>query len=353
MNKIEQIKLSSASTIREALQAIDRGAIKIALVVDDHERLLGTITDGDIRRAFLKGLGIEDSIENIYFREPTYCTIDDSREVVLQKALDKKIQQIPILDHHGRVIRIEGMDDLIRPRQRTNKVVIMAGGLGSRLRPLTHNTPKPMLPVGKKPILELILENCRKSGFTEFIFCVNYLSPVIKDYFRNGESWGVSIQYVEEEKRMGTAGALSLAAEELQDSFLVMNGDLLTDLDFSSLLDFHLAEAATATVCVREYEHRIPFGVLHIQDDAIHRIEEKPAQKQFISAGIYAFSPEALEFIPKNTFLDMPSLLQTLLNKEKKIASFLLHENWLDIGRMHDLEKANSDYADFFGEDES
>ena len=344
MNRIQQIKLSLSSTIREAMQAIDRGAIKIALVVDGQDRLIGTVTDGDIRRGFLKGLGIENTIESIYFRKPTFCTVNDSRDAILQKALDKKVQQIPIVDHQGRVIRIEEIDELIRPKQKTNKVVIMAGGLGTRLRPLTHNTPKPMLHIGKKPILELIVENSKKSGFTKFVFCVNYLSHVIKDYFQDGSRWGVWIEYIEEDKPLGTAGALSLAKDNLYEPFLVMNGDLLTHLDFSVLLDFHQAEEAIATMGVREYEHQIPFGVVNIVDGIVQNIEEKPVQRHFISAGMYAFAPEALGYIPKDARLDMPCLFQILLQKNKKISSFLLHEYWLDIGRIQDFERANSEY---------
>lgn len=349
---IDQIKITPFSSVNEAMLAINNGRIKIALVVDENDSLIGTITDGDIRRGLLQGLGMEDSIQSIYFHHPTFCTIDDSRDTVLHTALDRNLQQIPIVDHRGRVVRIDELNELVRPKYRSNKVVIMAGGLGKRLRPLTDETPKPMLKVGEKPILVRILENCKNSGFTEFIFCLNYHSHVIKNYFQDGSYWGVRIQYLEEEERMGTAGALGLAVDYLHEPFLVMNGDLLTDLDFSRLLDFHLAEETTATMGVLEYEHQIPFGVVNIKDGLVQGIEEKPVQRHFVSAGIYAFSPEVVSFVPKNYNLDMPGLFHRLLQNNQKVSTFFLHENWLDVGRMHDLERARSEYESHYSNED-
>ena len=351
MHTVNHLKIPPATTIRQALEIIDKGAMKIALVVDEHDLLIGTVTDGDIRRGFLKGRGFDDPIETIYFRKPTFCSVEESKDVILQKALDRKLQQIPIVDKKGRLVGIEEIDELIRPKRRANKVVIMAGGQGIRLRPLTHITPKPMLHVGKKPILELILENCKKGGFKDFIICVNYLSHVIKDYFKDGSSWDVNINYTEEPKKMGTAGALSLIADNLKEPFLVMNGDLLTDLDFTRLIDFHLSEDSIATMCVREYDLKVPFGVVNIDGGRVAGIQEKPVQKFYVSAGIYAFSPNVLTFMDKDTHLDMPNLFQSLIHKGEKISSFLLHEYWLDVGRMDDFERANYEYCDGFNEE--
>jgi len=348
MKSVENIKLTPKSSIREALKIINSGAMQIAIVVDENDRLIGTLTDGDIRRGLLNNLGLDDAIESIIFKTPTVANLNETKEKILQKALSKKLHQIPIIDDEHRVIGIKEIEDLVKPKAKPNKVVLMVGGLGTRLYPLTENTPKPMLKVGNKPILQTIVEKFAEYGFINIVMCVNYKSHIIEDYFGNGSEFGVNIKYVLEEQRMGTAGALSLLNFEPNEPFFVMNGDLLTNVNFEHLLDYHTLQNATATMCIREYEFQIPYGVVNINNGEILSIEEKPIQKFFVSAGIYMLNPEILSMIPKNEFYDMPTLFETLIQNHKKSISFPIHEYWLDIGRMEEYERANSDYFGVF-----
>lgn len=348
MNNYHKILLSSNATIRHALGIIDSGAMKIALVVDKNNKLLGTLTDGDIRRAILGGVGIDDSIESIYFRTPTTCGINDSKEKILQLAVAHKLFQIPVVDNEGRIIGIAEVDELLQPANRTNKVVLMAGGLGTRLSPLTDNMPKPMLHVGNKPILETIIENFAKYGYTDIVLSVSYKSHIIEEHFGDGSAFGVKIEYVHESKRMGTAGALALLRDNLTEPFFVMNGDLLTNINFDHMHDYHLLHDAVATMAVREYDFQVPYGVVNVHDGKIVSIEEKPTHKFFVSAGIYMLSPQILDHVPEDEFFDMPTLFEKLILEKHHAVSFPIREYWLDIGRMCDYEKANNEYSGVF-----
>lgn len=348
MNNFQKTLLTPSATIRQALGIIDTGAMKIALVVDQNQKLLGTLTDGDVRRAILNERGLDDPIEEIYFRSPTTCGINDSKEKILQLAVANKLYQIPVIDNDGRVVAIAEVDELLRPVHRNNKVVLMAGGLGTRLSPLTDTTPKPMLHVGNKPILETIIENFSKYGYTEIILSVNYKSHIIEEYFGDGTKFGVKISYVHEAKRMGTAGALSLMRKSLTEPFFVMNGDLLTNINFEHMHDYHVSHDAVATMAVREYDFQVPYGVVNVQDGRIVSIEEKPTHKFFVSAGIYMLSPQILTSIPEDEFFDMPTLFEKLISNRHNTVSFPIREYWLDIGRMSDYERANSEYSGVF-----
>lgn len=348
MKNIQNIKLKKNATIKEALKIIDSGAMQIALVVEDNDKLIGTLTDGDIRRGLLKGLDLDSSIESIIFKTPTIATISDTKEEILKIALSKKLHQIPIVDERGKIVGIQEIEELVKPKEKTNKAVLMVGGLGTRLRPLTEDTPKPMLKVGNKPILQTIVEKFAEYGYTNIVMCVNYKSHVIQDYFGDGSKFGVNIEYILEEQRMGTAGALSLLKEKPTEPFFVMNGDLLTNVNFEHLHDFHLSNNSLGTMCVREYDFQVPYGVVNIDGSKILSIEEKPVHKFFVSAGIYMLSPDALEYIPENEFYDMPTLFDKFINENKNAISFPLREYWLDIGRMSDFERANSEYHGVF-----
>ncbi|PUE64458.1 nucleotidyltransferase family protein [Arcobacter caeni] len=348
MKNIENIKLKPSATIKEALILIDKGSMQIALIVDENNKLLGTLTDGDIRRGLIKGLGLNSSIETIIFKSPTIAKISDTKEEILQLALIKKLHQIPVVDDDGKVIGIQQIDELLKPKIKTNKVVLMVGGLGTRLRPLTENTPKPMLKVGNKPILQTIVEKFAQYGYTNIIMCVNYKSDIIQDYFGDGKQFGVDIEYIFEEQRMGTAGALSLLPKKPNEPFFVMNGDLLTNVNFEHLHDYHLENSSIATMCVREYDFQVPYGVVKVDDNKILSIEEKPIHKFFISAGIYMLSSESLDYIPQNEFYDMPTLFEKLINESKNTISFPLREYWLDIGRIEEYKKANEEYGEVF-----
>jgi len=348
MKNIQNIKLNINSTIKEALQIIDNGALQIALIVDENDTLLGTLTDGDIRRGLLKGLDLNSSIESIIFKTPTVAKISDTKEDILKIALAKKLHQIPIVDANGKLLGIKEIDELIKPKEKINKVILMVGGLGTRLRPLTDNTPKPMLKVGNKPILQTIVEKFAEYGYANIVLCVNYKSDVIQDFFKDGSEFGVNIEYIFEEQRMGTAGALSLLKNKPTEPFFVMNGDLLTNVNFEHLDSYHISNNSMGTMCVREYDFQVPYGVVNIKDSKILSIEEKPTHKFFVSAGIYMLSPEILEYIPQNEFYDMPTLFEKLISEEKNIISFPLREYWLDIGRLEEYKKANEEYDEVF-----
>ena len=243
---------------------------------------------------------------------------------------------------------IEDIEDIIRPVSKTNRVVLMVGGLGTRLRPLTQDTPKPMLKVGNKPILQTIVEKFAEYGFVNITMCVNFNASIIRDYFGDGKEFGVNIDYVLEQKRMGTAGALSLLKERPSEPFFVMNGDLLTNVNFEHILNYHTLNKATATMCVREYDYEVPYGVVKMNDNKIIEIAEKPVQKFFVSAGIYMLSPEILDLIPQDEFYDMPTLFEKAIAQGKNVISFPIHEYWIDIGRLEEYQKANEEYAKVF-----
>ena len=347
MKKIDTVKLKPDATIREALHIIDSGAIKLAVVTDEENRLLGTITDGDIRRAILNGKRLDESIEEVYNIHPVTVGVNENRESIINICTAKKIYQIPVVDDLGRVVQIAMLDELLKPKTHPNKVVLMVGGLGSRLRPLTETTPKPMLHVGGRPILQTIVERFASHGFTDIIMCVNYKADIIQEYFGDGSRFGVNIEYVLEKERMGTAGALSLLEKRPQEPFFVMNGDLLTNINFENMLQYHLDNSAVASMCVREYDFQVPYGVVNIEDGKISSIEEKPVHRFFVSAGIYMLNPECLDLIP-NGYYDMPALFEKLIQQGERAISFPLREYWLDIGRMEEYEKANREYNKVF-----
>ena len=348
MKNIENIKLRQNATIKEALGIIDSGAMQIALVVDDNDKLLGTLTDGDIRRGILRGLDLDSSIETIVFKEPAIAKISSTKEEILKIALSKKLHQIPIVDDNGIVLDLKEIEELVEPKIKTSRVILMVGGLGTRLRPLTQDTPKPMLKVGNKPILQTIVEKFAEYGFVNITMCVNFNASIIRDYFGDGKEFGVNIDYVLEQKRMGTAGALSLLKERPSEPFFVMNGDLLTNVNFEHIFNYHTLHKATATMCVREYDYEVPYGVVKMNDNKITAIAEKPVQKFFVSAGIYMLSPEILDFIPQDEFYDMPTLFEKAIAQDKNVISFPIHEYWIDIGRLEEYQKANEEYAKIF-----
>ena len=348
MTDYKKVLLSPSSTIKEALRAINSGAMQIALVVDKDEKLLGTLTDGDIRRALLNDIQLDGAIAPIINKNPTVCRVEDTKEKILDIAVLKKIYQIPIVDSDGKLVGIEEVDELLKQKVKTNRVVLMVGGLGTRLRPLTDHTPKPMLKVGNKPILETIITSFKKYGFINIVLCVSYKSEIIEEYFKDGSEFGVNIEYIHENKRMGTAGALSLIREKLSESFFVMNGDLLTNINFERMMEYHISNASVATMGVREYDFQVPYGVVNVQGKDILSIEEKPMHKFFVSGGVYVLSEKVLEFIPDDEFYDMPTLFEKVIAENLKSISFPIREYWLDIGRVEEYEKANSEYHEVF-----
>lgn len=337
------------ASILEAIKIIDNSAVQIALVVNEQKKLLGTVTDGDIRRAILQGISLDQYIEKIMNPRPTVAREIQEKYSILAKMKAKCLQQIPIVNGDGVVVGMEVLKDLIHSTTKPNSVVLMVGGLGSRLRPLTNNCPKPLLKIGSKPILETILENFLEYGFENFYFAVNYKAEMIKKYFGNGSKFGAKIQYLHEEKRMGTAGALSLLKTPQKEPILIMNGDLLTKVNFQHLLDFHTTHQSKATMCVREYSYQIPYGVIEINKGQIVHLQEKPVCSSFVNAGIYVLNPEILEMIPQDTFFDMPDLFNKVIEKKYRTAAFPIREYWMDIGQVDDFEKAKGEFGEVFG----
>jgi NDP-sugar pyrophosphorylase family protein len=291
---------------------------------------------------------MNDIIKDIYFKKPTIAKKGSSKKYLLSLCSINRVGQIPIIDDEQKVVDLFVIDDELSKKQHENSVVLMVGGLGTRLRPLTENIPKPMLRVGGCPILETIIKGFVDSGFTNITMCLGYKSNVIQDYFQEGSGFGANIDYIVEEKRMGTAGALTLLTNKLEQPFFVMNGDLLTNVNFEKMLDFHEAHNSKATMCVREYDIEVPYGVVNVDNENIISIEEKPIHSFFVNAGIYILEPGCVDLIPANEFYDMPSLFEKLIEAKEKTISFPLKEYWLDIGRMADYEKANLEYKGVF-----
>jgi len=272
----------------------------------------------------------------------------DFSKLLLHLCSVNKIGQIPIVDDEKKVIDLFILNDELSNKQYENNIVLMVGGLGTRLRPLTNTIPKPMLEVGGRPILETIVNNFVNSGFSNITMCLGYKPDVIQDYFKDGSDFGANIDYIVENKRMGTAGALTLIKKEFNKPFFVMNGDLLTNINFEKMLDFHIEHKSMATMCVREYDIEVPYGVVNVNNENIVSIEEKPIHRFFVNAGIYLLEPDCIGLIPDNKFYDMPRLFDELLAIKEKIVSFPLQEYWLDIGRMSDYKKANAEYMSVF-----
>ena len=348
MKNLEDIIVRESTSILEALKIIDESSKQIAIIVDNEKKLLGTISDGDIRRAILKNISLNDPIKNIYSKNPIVANINNSKEEILNICRSKKIHQIPIIDEKGNLIGLEILDELISKEIKLNKVVLMVGGLGTRLRPLTKNIPKPMLKVGDKPILQTIVEKFSHYGYKNIVMCVNYKLNIIQDYFGDGSKFGVNIDYILEDKRMGTAGGLGLIDEKPTEPFFVMNADLLTNVNFDHLYDFHVTNNSVATMCVQYYDFKVPYGVVNVENTKILSIKEKPTQKYFVNAGIYMLSPDCLKYIPHNQFYDMPTLFEKLISENENVISFPLREYWLDIGHIDEYEKANEEFDDVF-----
>ncbi len=340
--------ISPLQSIVEAMRIIDRSALQIALVVDEQMKLLGVVTDGDIRRGILKGVQLDQPVTRIMAENFTSAQETSSKEEIIALMKGKALNQLPVLNKDGHVVDLKVLVDLINGPKTNNEVVLMAGGLGNRLKPLTNDCPKPMLTLHDKPILEIILENLIQQGFKKFYISVNYKAEMIEKYFGDGTNWGVKISYLKEKKTMGTAGSLGLLPERPQEPLIVMNGDLLTKINFRQLLDFHNAHKALATMCVRNYCFQVPFGVVNIDQHRLCGIDEKPTHHFFVNAGIYVLSPDSLDFIPKEKTYDMPELFQEIVRSDHEVIAFPVREYWLDIGRLDDYEKANTEYHELF-----
>lgn len=346
---IEDILVSPETSILDTVKAIDRGSMQIALVVDGDGRLKGTVTDGDVRRGVLKGIGFDRPVTAIMNANAVSVAASEGRDGALGLMRKLSIHQIPVVDDADQVIGLEWIDELFQPAEDETWVVLMVGGLGKRLRPLTEDIPKPMIPVGGQPLLETIVRNFKAQGYRRFYLSVNYKSDMIRTHFGDGSRFDTQIEYIEEKTRMGTAGALGLLPERPTAPIIVMNGDLLTAVNYRSLMQFHHDNNASATMCAREYTFQVPYGVLDTDGHRLTGIVEKPVQSFFVNGGIYVIAPEALDLIPKDTPFDMPQLFEAVIARGDEAAVFPIREYWLDIGRFDDLEQARIEYEQVFG----
>ena len=336
--------LSPMDTLEKAIHVLEREALRIVMVADEHGHLLGTVTDGDVRRALIKHHSINTPLSDAMFKGPTTASVYDDREKILDMMKSKGLLQVPIVDSKGIIVGLETLEHLLHKDRFNNPVFLMAGGFGKRLRPLTNDIPKPLLKVGNKPILETILNQFIAMGFHNFFISTHYKAEMVRAHFGDGEQWGVDIQYVHEEKPLGTAGALGLLPDVSPDMPIIMaNGDLLTKVNFDRLLQFHQEQGGTATMCVRSYDLQVPYGVVESEDGRIKSIVEKPIHNFFVNAGIYVLNPSLLEMIDGHNYLDMPSFLELRIDAGDQIGMFPVHEYWLDIGRMEEYERAQCD----------
>ena len=332
------------STIQQAIYSLEASSVKIVLVVSEGNRLVGTLSDGDIRRAFLKGLKLDSVIDEVIHRNPLAVPPEISRELVLQLMQINKIQQLPIVDKEGLVVGLHLWDNIIAPKAIENMMLIMAGGKGTRLRPHTENCPKPMLEVGGTPMLQHIIEKASNDGFQNFVISLHYLGHMVEKHFGNGGKYGVRIDYLREDEPLGTAGCLSLLSKAPELPFIVTNGDVLTDIHYNEFLDFHNRHDASATMAVRQHEIQNQFGVVRTKGIEIEGFEEKPIYRSHVNAGIYVLDPCALKHLKHQQHCDMPTLFERIKKNAGRTIVYPMHEPWLDVGRPEDLAHARKSH---------
>lgn len=341
--------ISPDSSIRQAIACIDRNGQGIALVVVEAGHLMGVVTDGDIRRAMLAGLDLDLPVRRLLEQMtlkarpiPLTAPVNTPDAELLRMMNQYTLRHIPLVDQEGRVADVALLSDLVKAYELPMAAVIMAGGYGTRLHPLTEDLPKPMLPVGDQPLMERVIEQLRAAGIRRVNVTTHYRSDAITHHFGDGKRFGVEIHYVEEDQPLGTAGSISLLGAP-NEPLLVINGDILTRVDFRAMLDFHREQGADMTVAVRQHEFRFPYGVVETDGVEITGISEKPVVRHFINAGIYLLSPEARKYIPDGQPFDMPDLITRLLAGGRRVVSFPIHEYWLDIGQHADYQQAQTD----------
>ena len=352
VSDLTDLCIAFTTSIRQALACIDRNAKGIVLVTDPERRLLGTITDGDVRRAILAGQSLDASVGELLaykvgllYPQPVTAKAGTERTVLLQLMQERDVRQVPLLDADGLVVGLITLDELLPEKVLPLQAVIMAGGSGTRLRPLTEDLPKPMLPVGDRPLLELIIEQLREAGIRQVNITTHYKAEKITEHFGDGRAFGVELNYVSEDRPLGTAGALGLM-ERSQGPLLMINGDILTRVDFRAMLAYHQEHSADLTVAVRQYDLQVPYGVIECNGPVVRRLSEKPLLSFFVNAGIYLLQPSVYPFIPNGDRFDMTDLIQRLLEADRQVVSFPILEYWIDIGQLADYEQAQKDVND-------
>ena len=348
MKNWSEILLNSKSSLKESIDVLHYGGLRIALVVDNNRKLLGTVTDGDIRRVLIKHTDMDCVITKVMNANPITAQELQSKGVIMSLMKDLNLMHVPIINKHGTLVGLETLHHLLKDTKHDNPVFLMAGGFGTRLYPLTKDTPKPLLKVGSKPILEMIIEQFISHGFHNFYISTHFKSEQIRNYFKDGRLHNVNIKYIHEDIPIGTAGSLGLLPDNLPDlPVIVMNGDLLTKVDFKNLLRFHSEHNLGATMCVRGYDFQVPYGVVEIDNYNIKEIKEKPVHKFFVNAGIYVLNRSLINKIDGKAYLDMTDFLGKELDNGG-VSAFPIHEYWLDIGQMEEYEKANREFSAVF-----
>jgi len=341
VNNWEKTVIFENALLRDVAKNLTESSLRIVLVTNESGKLLGTISDGDIRRGLLRGLTLDSDANEVLRGNPLVAPKGMAKALIRQLMILNKVQQIPEIDAEGRVVCLHTWDEFTTAERLSNKMVIMAGGKGTRLLPHTEKCPKPMLLVGGKPMLQHIIERAKDEGFENFLISVNYLSHIIEEYFGDGSRFSVNIEYIHEDSPLGTAGSLSLISNKIKSPFVVTNGDVITDIRYSDILEFHSRQESIATMAVRLHEWQHPFGVVHMDGLNIVGFEEKPVARSHINAGVYVLSPVALDELNYGEFCDMPSLFERLKVKALKTVAYPMHEPWLDVGRPADLTTAN------------
>lgn len=335
--------LNHEKNIGEVIENLDHTGLRIVLVTNKDGVFEGTISDGDVRRGLLRGLDMRSPLSEILHRNALIVPPEMGLDLVKQLMMINKIHQIPVVNEGRHIVGLYLWDDIIVAPVRNNSILIMAGGVGKRLRPHTENCPKPMLELAGKPMLEHIINRAKLEGFNHFIIAIHYLGHMIESYFNDGDRLGVRIDYLRETSPLGTAGALSLLNPIPNDPFIVINGDVITDIRYSEILDFHMRHSADATMAVRIHEWQNPFGVVQTIGANIVAFEEKPIIRSHINAGVYVINPTCIDLLVKNEYCDMPSLFERLQAKQRKAVAYPMHEPWLDVGRPDDLVAARLD----------
>lgn len=337
---LEDATIPISGTIRDAMLALDRGSLAIALVIDESRRLVGILTDGDIRRLLLNGSTLNDSVAD-HMRK-SFISVGQSagRAEVIDLMHSRWIQQIPVVDRDGKLAGLHSLRDVIGVPERPNWAVIMAGGRGTRLAPLTDQVPKPMLRVAGRPILERIVLHLVSQGVRRIYLAINYLGHVIRDHFGDGRQYGVQIEYLAEEQPLGTGGALSLLPEPPQAPVLVMNGDLITQADLGALLEFHERGSQAATVAVRKYFHEVPFGCVELDGARLIRLEEKPTLTRLVNAGIYVLAPRLITALVHNARISLPDIIEGAMSSGQEVRAFEIDDDWIDVGQRDQLRQA-------------
>ncbi|KLD99965.1 nucleotidyltransferase family protein [Aliarcobacter butzleri] len=337
----DKLILTDRTDFKDAVKKLDKNGNGVLPVVDINDNLLGLITDGDIRKAILNN---NLDLEHIINKNPYKLNMNSSKKQIINYLKKVHRRHLPLVDDKNKFIKIFTLDE-IEFNFKSNWVVIMAGGLGTRLGELTKDIPKPMLKVGAKPMIEHIIDMFVSHGFTKFMLSVNYKAEVIKEYFKDGSKFGIEVRYLEEKKRLGTGGALSLIDVELNEPFFVTNGDVLSSLDYEELLSYHKEQNSIATMCIRKDTYQIPYGVIEIDEkNNIKAMKEKPIKDFFINTGIYVLNSEVLNYVPKDEFFDLPTLFDVLKRENKSTKAFEITDYWIDMGKPSDYEKIKEKY---------